>query len=291
MQQLKKIDFLFFSFLFITTLLVISNWSVSDNLSEMLSTRLLLLVTAIVIIFINSKLNSTLFNLIRNVYPIIFSGYFYSETVFYNKLFFESFDPLLIQLDQIIFGFQPSILFSEYFSHPLFAELMYFGYFTFYLIIIGFIIALHLKKEANFAENIFKFTASFFIFYLIFGLFPSAGPQFYFDSPDKDLPVAYIFDTIMHFIQTNAEQPTAAFPSSHVGLSLIILMLSRKTVPRFFKISWPFVIIIILSTVYIKAHYVVDVIGGIIIAPFIVYLATFLFNLNNKKEKINATNL
>lgn len=107
MLQLKKIDFLFFSFLFITTLLVICNWNVSDNLSEMLSTRLFLLVSAILIIFINSKLNSTLFNLIRNVYPIIFSGYFYSETVFYNKLFFENFDPLLIQLDQIIFGFQP----------------------------------------------------------------------------------------------------------------------------------------------------------------------------------------
>jgi membrane-associated phospholipid phosphatase len=204
-------------------------------------------------------------------------------------VFFENFDPLLIRLDQAIFGFQPSVLFSEYFSHPIFSEIMYAGYFSFYLLIIGFIIALYVKKDAHFTENIFKFTAAFFLFYLFFGIFPSEGPQFYFDSPNKDLPVAYLFDSIMHFIQANAEQPTAAFPSSHVGLSIIILILSKKSIPKFYKISLPFVILLILSTVYIKAHYVVDVIGGIIIAPIIVYLATLLFNLNTKKEKINAS--
>jgi len=288
MLRFKKIDVLFFAFLFITTILIICTWNASENSDELLTNRLFLLIGALAIIFINSKLNSSIFNLLRNVYPVLFSGYFYSETVFYNKLFFENFDPLLIHLDQAIFGFQPSVLFSEYFSHPIFAEIMFIGYFSFYLLIIGFIIALYVKKDARFTENIFKFTASFFIFYLFFGIFPSEGPQFYFESPDKELPVAYLFDTIMHFIQVHAEQPTAAFPSSHVGLSIIILMLSKKSIPMFYRISLPFVVLLILSTVYIKAHYAVDVIGGIIIAPIIVYLATLLFNLNSKKEEINA---
>jgi membrane-associated phospholipid phosphatase len=289
MLRLKKIDVLFFAFLCITTILILCTWSTSENIRDLLTTRLLLIIGAFAIILMNSRLNSSLFNLIRNVYPVIFSGYFYSETVFYNKVFFNNFDPLLIQLDQAIFGFQPSILFSEYCSHPIFAELMYIGYFSFYLIIIGFIIALYVKKDAHFNENIFKFTAAFFLFYLFFGIFPSEGPQFYFDSPNKDLPVAYLFDSIMHFIQAHAEQPTAAFPSSHVGLSIIILMLSKKSIPKFYKISLPFVVLLILSTVYIKAHYVVDVIGGIIIAPIIVYLTTLLFNFKTKKEKINAS--
>ncbi len=289
MLRLKKIDVLFFAFLFITTILILSSCNTSDNIRELLTTRLFLTIGASAIILINPILNSTLFNLIRNVYPVIFSGYFYSETVFYNKVFFDNFDPLLIRLDQAIFGFQPSILFSEYFSHPIFAEIMYIGYFSFYLIIIGFIITLYAKKDAHFNENIFKFTSAFFLFYLFFGIFPSEGPQFYFDSPNKDLPIAYLFDSIMHFIQAHAEQPTAAFPSSHVGLSIIILMLSKKSIPKFYKVSLPFVVLLILSTVYIKAHYVVDVIGGIIIAPIIVYLATLLYNLNTKKEKINAS--
>jgi membrane-associated phospholipid phosphatase len=288
MLRFKKIDVLFFAFLFTTTILIICTWNTSENSGELLTTRLFLVIGALSIIFINSKLNSSIFNLLRNTYPVLFSGYFYSETVFYNKVFFENFDPLLIHLDQAIFGFQPSVLFSEYFSHPIFAEIMYIGYFSFYLLIIGFIIALYVKKDALFTENIFKFTASFFIFYLFFGIFPSEGPQFYFDSPDKELPVAYLFDTIMHFIQAHGEQPTAAFPSSHVGLSIIILMLSKKSIPMFYRISLPFVVLLILSTVYIKAHYAVDVIGGIIIAPIIVYLATLLFNLNSKKEEINA---
>ena len=53
-------------------------------------------------------------------------------------------------------------------------------------------------------------------------------------------------------------------------------------------------VILILSTVYIKAHYAVDVIGGLIIAPFILYLSEFLYGISwwekfEKFTKINST--
>ncbi len=213
----KKIDFLFFGYVAITTILLLFSWNQSPNIIELLTTRVIIVIGVLGLIFINNKIKNAVLELIRNIYPIIISGYFYSETVFYNKFIWNNLDQKLIDLDQFIFGFQPSLAFSETFSSKLFSELMYFGYFSFYLLIIAFVIIAYYKLKEESTELIFKFSASMFLFYLFFGIVPSAGPQFYLSSPEKDLPVAFIFDKIMHFIQANAEQPTAAFPSSHVG--------------------------------------------------------------------------
>ena len=282
MNSLKRIDILFFSYFSITTLILLLSWNRSVIFVNLLFTRAIIIFGTIALIYFNSNYKHTLVSLIRNTYPIILSGYFYSETVFYNKLFFNNFDPLLADIDAFLFGFQPSLKFSTYFSSIVFSEIMYFGYFSFYLLISAFILYVFFKKKTFFTEAVFLLSASLYAFYFIFGLFPSAGPQFYFSPSDRILPNAIFFDKVMHYIQQSAEQPTGAFPSSHVGVSLIILIISRKRIPLFFKIAYPFVVILILSTVYIKAHYLIDIIGAIVIVPFILYLSNVLYSIGNK---------
>lgn len=276
MQYLKKIDILFFSYLVITTVLLVFSCETIENLSVLLAIRLLTLSVSIGVIYLNTKIKNQFVLLIRKAYPILFSMLFYTETVHYNKLFFTNLDDILLQADAFIFGFQPSIAFSEYFSHPIFSELMYVGYFSLYIIIIAFIYISFFKQKQHTDELFFKLATTMLLFYLFFGFFPAAGPQFYFSSPEKDLPTAFIFDKIMHFIQ-QAEQPTGAFPSSHVGISVAVLVLLRTKAPLFFKIAVPFVILLICSTVYIKAHYVVDVIGGLLAVPIVLSIASYLY--------------
>jgi membrane-associated phospholipid phosphatase len=143
---------------------------------------------------------------------------------------------------------------------------------------------MYFKRQNEFEKSNFQLIASSYIFYFIFSIFPSAGPQFYFNPPQNILPDAFVFDKVMHFIQQTAEQPTGAFPSSHVGISVIILLIARTKAPAFYKYAWPLVLLIMMSTVYIKAHYVVDVIGGLFIAPFILYLSTILSQVDIKNS-------
>ena len=276
MIQIKKIDILFFCYVLITTILLLLSWSKIDNFFLLFFTRGFLISFAFALIYADAKKKSKIINLLRNCYPIIFSMLFYTETVFYNKLFFNNLDKYLIDLDQFLFGFQPSIQFSSYLSNPLFSELMYIGYFSLYILIIGFVFIAYFKLKNETEELLFKLAASMLLFYLFFCFFPAAGPQFYFSSPDKNVPTAFVFDKIMHFIQ-NAEQPTGAFPSSHIGLSLIILVLLRKKAVTFFKVAVPFVILLILSTVYIKAHYAIDAIAGVLYVLIILFLANLLY--------------
>jgi len=284
MNVLKKIDVLFFSYVGISTVLLLISWNQSTNSMNLLLIRTGIVLVTIGLIYANSKIQSTFLNLLRNIYPILLSVYFYSRTVFYNKFLFSDLDTYLINIEEYLFGFQPSLKFSEYFSSNIFSELMYIGYFSFYPLIAGFVLYLYFKKSPEFTMLIFKLSASLLLFYLIFGIFPSAGPQFFFSAVDRTPPDAYVFDKIMHFIIKNGDQPTGAFPSSHVGISVIILLLSKKSVPIFFRIAWPFVIILILSTVYIKAHYAIDAIAGIIIAPIILYIASQLYRIPLKKQ-------
>ena len=285
MRHFKRIDFLFLGFLFITTILLLCSYSKIKNANSLLITRAIIFIISFGGIVLNPIVKSAIFNLFRNIYPILFAGYFYTETVYYNKLFFNNLDPLFIDFDQWIFGFQPSLKFSAYFNQPWFTELMYFGYFSFYFIILGFVFAMCFKRKALFLENTYKVTFSLLFFYFIFAIFPSAGPQFYFNEIERAVPTnGFWFQDIIHAIQASAEQPTGAFPSSHVGVTIFILLLAKKSLPLFYKICLPIAFILVLSTVYIKAHYAVDAIFGLLIAPVILYLADFTYHYQTKNK-------
>jgi len=277
-NKLKKTDIFFLIYISISSLLIIFSLWGEDMLVHLILIRLGILFLVFGILFFHKQVQSKLSEILREAYPLILSAYFYQETVNYNKLFFSNLDPYLEKADNYLFGFQPAIAFSDYISNHLFSELMYISYFSFYILIIGFFLIYYLLKEDKLSENVFYLTVSLYLFYLIFAIFPSAGPQYYFEAPQNILPSAYIFDKIMHLVQEFGEQPTGAFPSSHVGISIIILILLRKNFGNYFKIALPIVFLLILSTVYIKAHYVVDVVGGIMIAPMILFISKKLYN-------------
>lgn len=64
---------------------------------------------------------------------------------------------------------------------------------------------------------------------------------------------------------------TNGFPSAHVFVSLICGHFLSLAFPAAVLIIWPLVICIILSTVFIKQHYVIDILGGMV-----VYLLTLI---------------
>jgi membrane-associated phospholipid phosphatase len=95
----------------------------------------------------------------------------------------------------------------------------------------------------------------------------------------SDVPVTGFFSKAVKIVQEFGEHPTGAFPSSHVGMALIFLWISRKSSKVMFWILVPFVIVILFATVYIKAHYAVDIIGGILSAPLILFFSIKLWQI------------
>ncbi len=201
---------------------------------------------------------------IRYFLPFALLSYWYPETYHFNNFIFPNLDHYFVAADQLLFGCQPSLEFSKHMPQAWFSELMYFGYFSYYFIIFGTALWCYNKRKEIANKAVFVFVCSFFLYYIIFIIIPVIGPQFYFASPLTEVPDGYVFCKIMRFLQDTGEKPTGAFPSSHVGITFIVVIFVYQNCRQLLRFVLPLFIILVFSTVYIKAHYVVDVIGGFI---------------------------
>ena len=139
-------------------------------------------------------------------------------------------------------------------------------------------IIFYFKKTPQSYKSLFIIFFSFYLYYIVFSIIPVIGPKYYIQNSDIETTPPYFFGKLMDYLLTNYEKPTGAFPSSHVGIVLIISYLSFKEMKKMFYVSLPFVLGICFATVYIKAHYLVDVLAGIVSVPFFIMISEFLYN-------------
>ena len=248
-------------------------------------TRIIFVFAFIFSLVIKNKISNNFFQLLQNILVFALMTFLYKETATLNTLIFPKIDEFLSNLDQNIFKFQPSIEFSKHFNSLFFSELFYFGYFCYYLLPLVVFGILYKFLPQKIEEFGFILITSFLLYYFIFIIIPAEGPQFYFTFPDNYIEAQGIFGNAIKLIQKNGEAPTAAFPSSHVGISWIVIFWLYQNFRKSVKYFLPFVILLMFSTVYIKAHYFVDVVAGFLTAP-IVFFLTFKFYkfLNHKLD-------
>jgi membrane-associated phospholipid phosphatase len=234
-------------------------------------------------ILISTK-QTEIIQLCRNFFPFVLLGYFYSETDIFNNLFSPIyFDRLFSNIEEHLFGFQPSLVFAQRISSRFYTELMYFGYFSYYLICFTVPLMIYLKNKEQGERTIFIIINSFMLYYLIFTLLPVAGPQYYFSELHLVPLNGYIFEPLTKFIQHFGERPTGAFPSSHVSICLMLLYLSYQYFRKLLFFIAPISILLILSTVYIRAHYAIDVIAALAFSPIVFTISSMLYRVLSLK--------
>lgn len=289
LKRIKLTDVVVLLFLLFSGIIILFGRKETEHFSMLISTRVVAFFIMLILIKLHNDFNNKIIKFLRYFYPLIFTVYFYGETGYYNNIFFADLDSLFIHAEDYLFGFQPSLWFSAAYSAIWFNELMFFSYFSFYLIIFGFSLALYFKKNQEFEKAFFIIIFSLYSYYLFFVLFPVVGPQFYYPPEFAGIPHPLFFGKLMQVIQEIGETPTGAFPSSHVGLSWIILIIASKTYKKLLFIIYPLAILICYSTVYIKAHYFIDVLAGFISAPFLYYAGLKIYeNLNKMQGYLTA---
>jgi membrane-associated phospholipid phosphatase len=201
-------------------------------------------------------------------------------------------DNILIAADRALFRTDPTIWCSQ-FATPVLTELMQIAYTSYYFIMIITGIELYRRSERRvFHLALFSIVYGFSLSYLGYILFPAVGPRFTlhdFKMIDAELPGLWLTTFLRDFINAgesiskDALNPIAiaqrdVFPSGHTQMTLISLYFAFR-----YRIRSRFVLLIfgsllILSTVYLRYHYVVDVIGGVVFMWFTIWSAPKLFN-------------
>ena len=226
--------------------------------------------------------------LIRVTGLMITLSWFYPDTYEVNRVL-PNLDHLFAGWEQQLFGCQPSLLFSQVCPWGWFSELMCLGYVSYFPLMVAILLYYFFQRYEEFGMASFVLVSSFFIYYTIFVILPVTGPQFYYLAVGTDKIAAGIFPNLTDYFLTHSERmaapgwsdgffyhlldithdagerPTAAFPSSHVGVTTVIMLLACHTRSKALVFSMlPFFILMCLSTVYIYAHYLIDVIAGLL---------------------------
>jgi len=209
--------------------------------------------------------------------PLMFP-IFYAELEFLGVVFRDfgqSFDPWLIDLEARIFGHQPALQWSRWLPYRWLYELMQFAYFTYYVFgVIALVLIWRTGQRARgrnwalTAAMVRDLVAVMLTCYTWYALFPVWGPK-YFEHVGQAGTIAseglrgYLFHDIMVWIHANGALQGAAFPSSHVAGSMVSWWWGWQVAPRhrwWLTTLW---VLLCLSIVYCRYHYVIDLVAGV----------------------------
>lgn len=287
-RGLMALEWVTLAYTALTLLIVLFASTKLDNPQAMVWGRVRLGAITLAMWVVYQLVPCQLTRLLRVLLQLALLGTWYADTYELNKLF-PNLDPVFASLEQSFFGCQPALVFSQHFPQAFFSELMNMAYASYFPIIATTVLFYFFSRYEQFERAAFIVLASFFTFYVIFDLVPVTGPMYYYHAVGVDQVARGVFPSVGDYflthtdmmtspgwsdglfyqlvadLHTSGERPTAAFPSSHVGISVVCMLLAWRTHNRrLFFILLPFALLICLATVYIRAHYAVDVIGGLV---------------------------
>ncbi len=236
--------------------------------------------------------------------PIIFLA-FKEVYVIIQSLRLSDWDPLLIAIDRAIFHVDPTVWVAQ-FASPLLTEILQIAYVSYYFIMLTLGVEVLLSGDRRrFSFVMFAVTYGFFLSYLGYVAFPAVGPRFTlnsFEGLSTDLPGLYLTDTLRDFINSGESIPRDvvnpiafaqrdAFPSGHTQMTLIVMFLAQR---YRLKSRWALHVmgtLLIISTVYLRYHYVVDLLGGALFMIFTVRSAPKIFDWWEARKSISSLSL
>jgi membrane-associated phospholipid phosphatase len=173
----------------------------------------------------------------------------------------------LARWDAALFGGTQPTVWAEQFIHPVATDFFTVCYWLFY--VCGPLLGLFLWVKGD--RRAFRYTMVSVVFCLYIGYvgyfaFPAAPPRLW-------MPEAYSIplqgNTILDLTRsaTAAVPLTAkgAFPSLHCAVALLALLLAWRHLRWFFWAQLPFAVGLVLGTVYLRHHWVVDILSGFLV--------------------------
>ena len=247
---------------------------------------------------------------------LLFLPYLVIALIYENLILFTEFyqstenviDQQLMTIDQQLFGVQPTIWLQQW-IHPWLVELNMIGYALFIVYPFFYLLFLLQREQIDiFEEVLFAQVLMLIISLISFVLLPAMGPRFALNPETSMLIGKMDFYSVelkgisslliewltgrSSFYQAQVDLwnflervKTDCMPSMHAGLCLLCLVYALKH-RRLFKhriiMQWAWIsgnVLLIISTVYLRYHWVIDVIAGILLVAIVYWLTRFVFSV------------
>jgi membrane-associated phospholipid phosphatase len=201
---------------------------------------------------------------VRDLYHLPLGVVYYRETAALHEAMWGEvrFDDAIAGLDDLLFGGQPCLLLAQALPGPVVSEVMHLTYLSYYaLTVIGGIALWTFCDDRTFARALHAIVLTMLVCYATFVVFPVVGPPFHWPGL-HDVGLGGFFRGALDRLLV-LDKPTGAFPSSHVAVTVAFLAAFRRYLRPMFRLTIAPACLLMVSTVYVRAHYACDAIAGL----------------------------
>ena len=186
-------------------------------------------------------------------------------------------DPALRRLDRAVFGVDPSVWMDRY-ARPWITEAMQLAYLAYYVLPFVLLGTLYRRgEEQAFDRSLVALLLSHYLAFIGYMLVPALGPRFLLAGQYRTgLPGLLIAGPIRALLDALEGIRRDIFPSGHTSAILVTAFYAARFTPELVPWILPIAGLMVLSTVYLRYHYVVDVLGGALLAAVCVLLARLI---------------
>ncbi len=202
----------------------------------------------------------------RASYPVLVTPALYAELATLNRFLTERyFDDAVQVWERAVFGGQPSIELSAALPWLPLSEALHLGYVAYYAIVPLALIGVYRTRGFEaLHRTAFAVAGAFFLSYLIFAVFPVAGPRYEFAPIGGRIADGTVYGVVHAILESGSSKGTA-FPSSHIAASLAAVLAAGREDAR-----WLWLLIVpeaalALGTVYGRFHYALDAVAGLLL--------------------------
>lgn len=203
---------------------------------------------------------------LRDWVPLLFilSAYAWMDAVVGGKMSEEQ-DALMASIDRtIFFGHDPNELMQSIIVRPL-SEWLAFAY-SFYAVlyplVLGAVFLFGGRRALR--ESAFTIGAALLVSYVSYSLIPVKGPVLT-RTFDVSLDL-YLLASVKEAMMDATRITWDCFPSMHTCCSILLAWCAWRHVRRLFWWVLPIVASMPLACVYLRYHYVIDVLAGLVLA-------------------------
>ena len=206
----------------------------------------------------------------RDVMPFVFCANIYANLHDLIRYFgAPDITGALHRWDVRLLGFEPTV-WAERFANPFLTDYFTICYWLFYALgpLLGLL--LYLKDDrVAFRYTVLSVVLCLYLGYIGYVALPASAPRL-------SIPGAYsvslhgspLLDFTREAVAGIPLTAHGAFPSLHCAVALLALMLAWRHLRWFFWIQLPFATGLIVGTIYLRHHWIVDILAG--------FLLTFL---------------
>ena len=209
LKGLLAAEWVIMGYMVLTLLFMLFTWTKLPNPEPMLWGRFHFVAMTVALWGVYRIVPCRFTLLCRVVLQLALLSWWYPDTFDLNRIL-PNLDPTFASLEQSLFGCQPALLFSQQWTHPVFSELMYLGYSSYFLLIVIVTFYYFFQRYQEFRRTSFVILSSFFVYYVIFVLLPVTGPQYYYLAVGVDNIAQGVFPPVGDYFLTHDVYPAVA---------------------------------------------------------------------------------